>query len=123
MYEKDLGNGLLLRWVKPQDVEKVAKGMVDVFSPPDKRFEAIEGWFLRYAYGMGGFMKSSDAVVIVDTKKEGEPVVGFTSYWQETHIYEGIPYIAGKYNELIFYTPVIPTAVMVAAPLHHVTHS
>ncbi|KAI8580339.1 hypothetical protein K450DRAFT_238048 [Umbelopsis ramanniana AG] len=94
MYEKDLGNGLLLRWVKPQDVEKIAKGMVDVFSPPDKRFEAIGGWFLRYANGMGGFMKSSDAVVIVDTKKEGQPVVGFTCYWQETHIFEGIPYTA-----------------------------
>ncbi|KAI9285995.1 hypothetical protein BC943DRAFT_336794 [Umbelopsis sp. AD052] len=110
MYEKDLGNGLLLRWVKPQDVEKIAKGMVDVFSPPDKRFEAIGGWFLRYAYGMGGFMKSSDAVVIIDTKKEGEPVVGFTCYWQETQVYEGIPFIAGKHNQLIFYTSVIPTA-------------
>lgn len=96
MYEKDLGNGLLLRWAKPQDVDKVGTGMVDVFSPPEQRVEAIGSWFLNYAKGMGGFMKSSDVVVIVDTKKEGEPVVGFTSYWQETHTYEGIPYVAGK---------------------------
>jgi hypothetical protein len=97
MYQKDLGNGLLLRWAKPEDVAKVGSGMIDVFSPPNERTDSLKPWFERYANGAGGFMlDSKDIVVIVDTKKEGEPLVGFTSYWQEKHTYEGIPYAVGK---------------------------
>ncbi|KAG2176500.1 hypothetical protein INT43_005740 [Umbelopsis isabellina] len=96
MYEKDLGNGLLLRWVKPEDVPKVGEGMIDVFSPPNTRLEFVRTWFLRFIDGYAGFMTEKDCVVIVDTKQDGEPLVGFTSYWQETHTYEGIPYKAGR---------------------------
>ncbi|KAJ2959834.1 hypothetical protein NQZ79_g4763 [Umbelopsis isabellina] len=96
MYEKDLGNGLLLRWVKPQDIPKVGEAMIEVFSPPDTRLEFIRTWLFRFVDGYAGFMTEKDCVVIVDTKKEDEPVVGFTCYWQETHTYEGIPYKAGR---------------------------
>lgn len=102
MYTKDLGNGLVLRWAKEEDVEKVANGMIDVFSPPDERLEWMKPFFLRYVAGACGFLKHpKDIVVIVDTKKDGEPLVGFTSYWQETHTYEGIPYAVGTIHSVI----------------------
>jgi hypothetical protein len=97
MYQKELGDGLLLRWATPEDIKKVPEAVVDVFSLPDLRLVSLGDQFKRIAAGEGGLMTSKDCIVIVDKKEAGEPIVAFTSYWQETHLYEGISYRAGTY--------------------------
>lgn len=95
MQQKELGDGLVLRWATPEDLKKVPKAVVDVFSSPDVRLESLGTAYVDIANGEYGFMTDKDCLVIIDTKLPGDPIAGFTSYWQETQTYEGIPYNAG----------------------------
>lgn len=96
MFEKDLSDGLLLRWATQDDLQKVPDLLVEVFSTPDTQVNSLGRRFRKIMAGEGGFMTNEDCLVVVDTKKEGDPVIACTSYWQETQTYEGIPFNAGE---------------------------
>ncbi|KAG2181798.1 hypothetical protein INT44_008613 [Umbelopsis vinacea] len=96
MFEKDLSDGLLLRWATPDDLQKVPDLVVEVFSTPDTKVESLGERYRKIMVGEGGLMTSDDCLVVVDTKKDGDPVIACTSYWQEMQTYEGIPFNAGR---------------------------
>ncbi|KAG2185070.1 hypothetical protein INT43_000983 [Umbelopsis isabellina] len=96
MGSRDIDERLLLRWATPEDLDKTSKAVVDVFSSPSLRLESLGIQFQRLSAGENGLMTNKDCLVIVDKKDPTQPIVAFTSYWQEQHIYEGISYNVGR---------------------------
>ncbi|KAJ2955371.1 hypothetical protein NQZ79_g8628 [Umbelopsis isabellina] len=96
MGSRDIDERLLLRWATQEDLERTSKAVVEVFSSPSLRLDSLGIQFQRTSAGENGLMTNKDCIVVVDKKDPKQPVVAFTSYWQEQHIYEGIPYNVGR---------------------------
>lgn len=93
----DIDDRLQLRWANQEDLAKACEGVVDVFSSPSLRLDSLGIQFQRISAGENGLMTKKDCIVVVDKQDPTQPVVAFASYWQEQHLYEGIPYNAGMY--------------------------
>ena len=97
-YRRDLGNGLMLRWSRAEDTERIATlhSMVHrrkAEDPPNPDAKKIAH---RLMSGDFPLMGPNDFGIVEDTSKEGNPVVACTCLWRHTWTYEGIPFSVGR---------------------------
>jgi GNAT superfamily N-acetyltransferase len=97
-YQRDLGDGLLLRWSTAEDTERIAQLEGSVFrrsedGPPN---EYMANLTYQLMHGTHPFMGPGDFALIEDTSREGHPVVAATCLWRQRWEYEGIPFSVGQ---------------------------
>src|SRR5260221_3703047 len=95
-YRRDLGNGLVLRWSTPNDVERVAALYAQVFRP---RAEALPNWHVpiwtRDMFsGRHPHIGPRDFALVEDTRSGA--MVASTCLLGYTFHYEGIPIRFGQ---------------------------
>src|SRR6266852_773151 len=97
-YRRVLGDGLVLRWSKAEDTERIATlhsmyHRDTAAEPPNTNVMRV---IRRLMNGDHPLMGPHDFGVIEDTSKEGNPVVACTCLWKHTWTYEGIPFSVGR---------------------------
>ena len=97
-YQRDLGDGLILRWSRPEDTEGIAQlcGAVFRSSANEPQNVAIANVVRRLMSGRNPWMSPNDYAVIEDTSKEGCPIIACTCLWRHEWEYEGIPFAVGR---------------------------
>jgi hypothetical protein len=98
IYQRDLGDGLLLRWSTPDDTESIAQLCSIVFRD---RAEEPPNMLMRYLIhalmsGIYPHMGTGDFALVEDRHKQGNPLVACTCLWRHTWEYEGIPFEIGR---------------------------
>lgn len=97
-YTQDLGDGLLLRWSTPDDIEGIAALTGHVFrNKEDEPFNLAMANQMRVVMrGDHPYMTPQEFAVIEDTSKDERPLVACTCLWQHRWSYAGIPFPAGR---------------------------
>ncbi len=97
-YQRDLGDGLLLRWSTPDDTENIVELVGSVFRDrADEPLNQPLGHLMRELMsGMHPVMGPGDFALVEDTHKQGNPLVACTCLWRHTWEYEGIPFKIGR---------------------------
>src|SRR5207302_1856661 len=97
-YQRDLGDGLLLRWSTPADTENIAQLVGSVFRDrADAPTNAPLGNLMRELMsGMHPSMGPGDFALVEDRRKQGNPLIACTCLWRHTWEYEGIPFGVGR---------------------------
>ncbi|MEM7032232.1 MAG: GNAT family N-acetyltransferase [Chloroflexota bacterium] len=99
---KNLGDGLSLRWSTPEDTEKIAKLVGDVFRNMARNNEDDSPNFRmmdQISIVMRGdfpYQTPYDIAVVEDTHKPERPIVACSCLWQHTWNYGSIPFTAGR---------------------------
>lgn len=97
-YQRDLGDGLLLRWSTPDDTESIAQLCSIVFrdraeEPPNM---LIRNLIRSLMSGRYPHMGPGDFALVEDRHKQGNPLVACTCLWRHTWEYEGISFEIGR---------------------------
>ncbi len=97
-YRRDLGNGLVLRWSRPEDTENIAKlsGYVFREKEDDPFNENLMDWVKQLMSGQHPMMGQNDYALIEDLHKEGNPLVASMCLLRQEWSYEGIPFMMGR---------------------------
>ncbi|GCE29871.1 hypothetical protein KDA_53550 [Dictyobacter alpinus] len=97
-FQRDLGDGLVLRWSTAEDIERIAT--LHSFIHRANATEAPNSNAIRIirAHMSGDYplMGPQDFVLVEDTTKEDHPVVATACLWKQTWSYEGIPFSVGR---------------------------
>lgn len=103
-WSKDLGDGLLLRWGRPEDVEAVATFNVTQHSDDPEEPDAwLADWTRDLMDGEHPSTNAADFTVVIDTKNENK-LVSTCCLISATWTYDGIPFGCGR-PELISTDP------------------
>jgi hypothetical protein len=93
---RDLGDGLVLRWAEPSDVEEVAAFNFHIHNDnPDNPETFLLDWTRDLMRGDHPTTKASDFTVVVATK-EGGKIVSSMNLISQVWTYEGIPFAVGR---------------------------
>ena len=97
-YRRELGDGLVLRWSTAEDTEQVAALIGSVFRPSEEgpineRMQARTRLQMRGDYPV---MEPNDYAVVLDTTREGKPLVAGACLWRHQWEFEGIPVGVGR---------------------------
>lgn len=97
-YRRDLGDGLVLRWSAAADTENIAQLTSAVFrDSADAPLNAPLANLIRLLMsGNHPVMGPGDFALVVDTCKQGNPIVACTCLWRHAWQYEGIPFSIGR---------------------------
>ena len=97
-YQRDLGDGLVLRWSTPDDTENIVELVGTVFRDrADEPLNEPLGHLMRELMsGTHPVMGPGDFALVEDTRKLGNPLVACTCLWRHTWEYEGIPFRIGR---------------------------
>src|SRR5688500_15964201 len=92
-YRRDLGDGLVLRWSQPDDVERVAAVISEVFGTDQRPSESdrkavLQSFHPRYPHG------GPNDWAIVEHLPTGQ-LVSATALMNQTWTYDGIPFGVG----------------------------
>jgi hypothetical protein len=98
LYQRDLGDGLVLRWSTSGDTEAVVQLVSHVFR---EREDALPNVSLGHLIGelMSGthpLMGPGDFALVEDRNRPDRPLVGCTCLWRHTWEYEGVPFKIGR---------------------------
>lgn len=88
--ERDLGDGLVLRWSTAADVDRLAACMGRAFGKPGEPDVSLEHLVRRYTGGDYPFMCPDDFALVEDTTAPERPAVAGACYLRETWSYAGI---------------------------------
>ena len=91
----DLGDGLLLRWARPEDAEALAQFNLSIHSDPSEPEMGLYYWTLDLMRGDHPTTKASDFTVVVDNNNDGRIVSSLNLISQEW-TYDGIPFGVGR---------------------------
>lgn len=97
-YQRDLGNGLVLRWSTVEDTEKIVQLVGHVFrdkedEPPNPHLSEVVRRLMR---GDHPLMGSNDYGIVEDTSKADRPIVACTCLWRQRMEYEGVAFSMGR---------------------------
>ncbi|HEU5102321.1 MAG TPA: GNAT family N-acetyltransferase [Roseiflexaceae bacterium] len=97
-YRRDLGDGLVLRWSKPDDAERLAQLMGTVWrasadAPPNPRLMEVVRRHMRGEYPLVG---PGDCALVEDTQQPSRSIVACAFLWREEWSYEDIPFGVGR---------------------------
>lgn len=97
-YQRDLGDGLILRWSTQEDTTKISELVGNVFrqGQNDEPNMSLQARVEQLMSGNHPLMSPTDYGVIEDTSREGKPLVACTCLWQHEWAYEGIPFSVGR---------------------------
>jgi hypothetical protein len=116
---RDLGDGLLLRWGTPEDVEDVAAFNVRVHGDnPDEPEMWLDYWTRDLMHGRHPTTGPRDFTVVLDTRAENQVVSSLVLIGQ-TWAYDGIPFGCGR-PELIGTDPAYRRRGLVRAQMEAV---
>lgn len=89
---RDLGDGLTLRWARPEDAEELARfNSVMHAEEPDRPDEVIYDWTLDLMSGRHPTTRAEDFTVVVD-ERQGGRIVSSICLISQTWAYAGIPF-------------------------------
>ena len=92
----ELGDGLLLRWASPDDVDELAAFNVRIHSDnPEEPETFLEYWTRDLMRGDHPTTKASDFTVVVDTNQDNK-IVSSMNLISQTWLYEDIPFKVGR---------------------------
>jgi hypothetical protein len=92
----ELGDGLVLRWATPEDVDELAAFNVRVHSDnPEEPETFLEYWTRDLMRGDHPTTKASDFTLVVDTN-DGDKIVSTMNLISQTWLYEDIPFKVGR---------------------------
>lgn len=97
-YQRDLGDGLILRWSTAADTEQVASLIGYVFrnkadEPPNERMIDRTRHQMRGDYPLMG---SGDYAVVVDPARAEQQIIACACLWHHTWEYAGQPFGVGR---------------------------
>lgn len=93
---RDLGDGLLLRWARSEDIEAIAQFNIDYLSDDPAKPEIIVAHATRdLMSGRHPTTQPSDFTVVVD-QNEGDKIVSSMCLIPQTWTYDGIPFAVGR---------------------------
>ena len=92
---RDLGDGLVLRWGRPEDVQVLATFNAHIFSEDGQPDESIGYWTRDLMRGDHPTTGPADFTIIEDTKKGGK-IVSSLNLISQTWAYDGIPFGVGR---------------------------
>ncbi len=93
---RNLGDGLVLRWAEPSDVEEVAAFNFRIHNDnPDNPETFLFDWTRDLMRGDHPTTKASDFTVVVDENADGK-IVSSMNLISQTWTYEGIPFGVGR---------------------------
>ena len=97
-YTCDLGNNLLLRWSRAEDVEYLAQLIGTTFRASTNTASNIvlERYIHRLMNGDHPFMGAGDFAVVEHTKKRGNPIVSCACLWRHQWNYQGVTLQVGR---------------------------
>ncbi|WP_052888425.1 GNAT family N-acetyltransferase [Thermogemmatispora carboxidivorans] len=105
-YVRDLGDGLRLRWSRPEDVEELARLECEVFlnGPADPLNQPL-AWHVRELLsGSHPLMGSQDFALVEDTRRSSRRVVACACLWRQPWDYEDVRLLVGR-PELVVSDP------------------
>ncbi|RAQ95325.1 GNAT family N-acetyltransferase [Thermogemmatispora tikiterensis] len=105
-YVRDLGDGLRLRWSRPEDAEELARLECEVFlnRPADPLNQPL-AWHVRELLsGEHPLMGSHDFALVEDTRSSRDRVVACACLWRQFWDYEGARLLVGR-PELVVTDP------------------
>jgi hypothetical protein len=92
---RDLGDGLLLRWAKPEDAEELGQFNVRIHSEnPDEPETSLAHWTRDLMNGRHPTTQASDFTVVID-QKTGK-IVSSLNLISQTWTYDGIEFGVGR---------------------------
>jgi len=91
----DLGDGLVMRWARPEDAEAVAQFNLGIHSDPAEPEMGVYYWTLDLFRGDHPTTKASDFTVVVDNNNAGR-IVSSLNLISQTWTYDGIPFGVGR---------------------------
>jgi hypothetical protein len=93
---RDLGDGLLLRWATPDDIENLAEFNVrELSDDPDEPEEYIRNWTYDLMRGEHPTTSASDFTVVFD-ENDGGKIVSSLCLISQTWAYDGIQFGSGR---------------------------
>ena len=92
---RDLGDGLVLRWGKPEDVEALAEFQGRIFAQDGQPDESIGYWTRDVMRGDHPNTGPADFTIVEDTTKGGK-IVSSLNLLSHTWAYDGIPFGVGR---------------------------
>jgi len=93
---RDLGDGLLLRWARSEDMEAIAQFNLDYLSDDPAEPEIILAHATRdLMNGKHPTTQASDFTVVVD-QNDGDKIVSSLCIIPQTWTYDGIPFAVGR---------------------------
>src|SRR5262245_18991735 len=97
-YRRDLGDGLVLRWSKPDDAERLAQLLGTVWrdsadAPPNPRLIEVARRHMRGEYPLVG---PGDCALVEDTRQPSRSIVACAFLWREEWSYGDIPFGVGR---------------------------
>ena len=97
-YQRDLGNGLVVRWSTPVDTDDIIYLVSTVFrdGPDEPPNAALTALFRDVMSGHFPPTRAGDVAVVEDTRRREHRLVCCTCLWRLTWDYEGIPFVVGR---------------------------
>ncbi|MBP6016881.1 MAG: GNAT family N-acetyltransferase [Candidatus Promineofilum sp.] len=93
---RDLGDGLILRWATPDDVEELAQFNMAMHSDdPEEPDSRLYHWTYDLMRGNHPTTQASDFTLVVDTRHDNR-IVSSLNLISQTWAYEGIPFGVGR---------------------------
>lgn len=93
---RDLGDGLLLRWARPEDAEELAQfNLAQHSDDPAEPEMGLYYWVLDLMRGDHPTTKARDFTVVVDSNAGGR-IVSSLNLISQTWAYDGIPFGVGR---------------------------
>ncbi len=92
---RDLGDGLTLRWAKPEDADELAEFNSIIHSDTAAPDEYIKNWILDFFKDVHPTTGPGDFTVVVDEKNGGK-IVSSLNLISQTWAYAGIPFGVGR---------------------------
>jgi Acetyltransferase (GNAT) domain len=98
LYQRELGDGLILRWSTPADTENIAYLTSSVFrNAPDAPVNTfLANMLYEMMAGQHPVMGPGDVAVVEDRRRKEHPLVASTCLWRQTWEYAGIPFEIGR---------------------------
>jgi len=97
-YQRDLGDGLTLRWSTERDAEEIVHVTSTVFrwgadAPANVQLANMMREAMHGDYPVTG---PGDVAVVEDTRRREHPLVAATFLWRQSWSYGGIPFVIGR---------------------------
>src|SRR5579875_3756866 len=105
-YVRELGDGLRLRWSRPEDTEELARLECEVFlhRPADPLQQPL-AWHVReLVSGSHPLMGSHDFALVEDRRRRSRRVVACACLWRQPWEYEDVRLLVGR-PELVVTDP------------------